>query len=120
MAGDLSDYPACTWNAGTRTNDPNAVGRLVPISDDVAASNQAMRSSLAATEPLYCSPMGSLLDDVGYTAYAIGRSGLHRLPTLVGAPGSNFIFSPVRADAEFLAYADRRALAALRPTSEEA
>ncbi|MBW2277059.1 MAG: hypothetical protein JRF63_06170, partial [Deltaproteobacteria bacterium] len=66
MAGDLSDYPACTWNAGTRTNDPNAVGRLVPISDDVAASNQAMRSSLAATEPLYCSPMGSLLDDVGY------------------------------------------------------
>jgi FkbM family methyltransferase len=64
--------------------------------------------------------VAALLDDVGYTAYAIGRSGLHRLPTLVGAPGSNFIFSPVRADAEFLAYADRRALAALRPTSEEA
>lgn len=66
MAGDLSSYPACTWNAGARTNDPNAVGRLVPISDDMAASNQVMREALETTEPLYCSPMGSLIDDVGY------------------------------------------------------
>jgi hypothetical protein len=69
QAGDLSAYPACTWNAGARTNSPNAVGKLVPISDDMAASNMAVRNVLDTTEPLYCSPMGALLDDVGYYFY---------------------------------------------------
>jgi FkbM family methyltransferase len=72
-----------------------------------------------ALSPELRAEVTALLDDVGYTAYAIGPSGLHRLPTLVGAPGSNFIFSQVRTDAAFVGYADWRALGALRPRSEE-
>jgi hypothetical protein len=56
----------CTWNAGARGVSANSVGRLVPITDDMESTNQAVRDVLATTEPLYCSPMGSLLDDVGY------------------------------------------------------
>ncbi len=61
----------------------------------------------------------ALLNEVGYTAYAIGPTGLHRLPTLVGAPGSNFIFSPIHTDAAFLAYTNQNAVAALRPASDQ-
>ncbi len=63
---DLSDYPACTWNSGIRGNDANAVGRMVPISSDMASTNHAVRHVLETTEPLYCSSMGSMLDDVGF------------------------------------------------------
>jgi hypothetical protein len=81
----------------------------------------ATHPDLARTlSPALRTEVAALLDEVGYTAYAIGPNGLHRLATLVGAPGSNFIFSPVRTDAAFLGYADQRALAALRSKSGEA
>jgi hypothetical protein len=64
----VEDEPGagCTWNAGTRATNANAVGRMVSISDDLEMSNQAIRDVLNTTEPLYCSPVGALLDDVGY------------------------------------------------------
>ncbi len=57
---------ACTWNAGARAANANAVGPMVPISGDLEASNRGIREVLNTAEPLYCSPMGALLDDVGY------------------------------------------------------
>ena len=62
----IEDYPACTWNMGARDNHSNAVGRLVPISSDMVATNQSVRHVLETTEPLNCSPMGSILDDIGH------------------------------------------------------
>ncbi len=57
---------ACTWNAGARAANVNAVGPMVHISDDLEASNRSIREVLNTAEPLYCSPMAALLDDVGY------------------------------------------------------
>ncbi|MCK9460386.1 MAG: PilC/PilY family type IV pilus protein [Proteobacteria bacterium] len=56
----------CTWNAGARARNDNAVGGLAVLSDDMESSNKAARDVLATTEPLYCSPVGALLDDVGH------------------------------------------------------
>jgi len=56
----------CTWNAGARSDDQNAVGGLVKISDDLNTSNAAVREVLETAEPLYCSPLAALIDDVGY------------------------------------------------------
>lgn len=64
--GESVEGNKCIWNAGARANNPNAVGRLVPISDDLDGSNAQVREVLDTTEPLYCSPTGALLDDVGY------------------------------------------------------
>ncbi|HUT76911.1 MAG TPA: hypothetical protein VM285_04455, partial [Polyangia bacterium] len=63
---DVGDFPSCTWNAGVRSEDSRAVGRMVPISPDFAASSQNVRHVLDTVEPLNCSPMGALLDDVGH------------------------------------------------------
>lgn len=63
---DPGAYPSCTWNAGIRSDNARAVGRMVPISPDFAASSQNVRHVLETAEPLNCSPMGALLDDVGH------------------------------------------------------
>ncbi|MDJ0762311.1 MAG: PilC/PilY family type IV pilus protein [Myxococcota bacterium] len=54
------------WNAGARADMPGAIGGLVRITSDMQQSNQEVRKVLNTMEPLYCSPVGALLDDVGY------------------------------------------------------
>lgn len=79
----------CTWNAGARATHTNAVGGLVPISEDLELSNQQVRDVLDTTEPLYCSPVGALLDDVGY--YFNADVGVK--PAAAGGGGSDLFYA---------------------------
>lgn len=57
------------WNAGIRGLDPEAVGRLVPISDDFEGSNEEVRHVLNTVEPLHCSFDAAMFDDAGEYLY---------------------------------------------------
>jgi hypothetical protein len=86
--GASQEGNVCTWNAGARTNSPNAVGRMVPISDDLEGTNGEVRKVLNTTEPLYCSPPGAMIDDAGYY---IGNDPFMRPAD--GTGGSDLYFS---------------------------
>ena len=57
------------WNAGVRGPDPEAVGRMVPLSDDFESSNQDVRDVLSTTEPNHCSFDAAMFDDAGEYLY---------------------------------------------------
>ncbi len=74
--GDLRDWECpqvisqgglCSdWNAGARADQVGAIGGLVRISADLEYANSAVRNVLQSMEPLNCSPVAAILDDVGY------------------------------------------------------
>ncbi len=64
--GETDSHLCFDWNAGARGPDTGAAGGMVGISSNVLESNLAVRNALETMEPLNCSPVGALLDDVGH------------------------------------------------------
>ncbi|MDD5306823.1 MAG: hypothetical protein PHU25_05830, partial [Deltaproteobacteria bacterium] len=54
------------WNAGARASRADAVGGMVRVGISPGETNQAVRSMLESMEPVNCSPVAALIDDVGH------------------------------------------------------
>ncbi|MBN2529825.1 MAG: hypothetical protein JXR76_25770 [Deltaproteobacteria bacterium] len=63
--GSASKY----WNAGVRGPYPQAVGRMIPISNDFENSNHDARVMLNSVEPNHCSFDAAMFDDAGEYYY---------------------------------------------------
>ncbi|MCP4676596.1 MAG: hypothetical protein GY854_14000 [Deltaproteobacteria bacterium] len=63
--GETYTHACEDWNAGARADMTGAIGGMVEISSNIQGGNSAVRTVLNTMEPLYCSPLGALVDDVG-------------------------------------------------------
>ncbi len=91
VAGDGTDT-CYEWNAGARGGRDQgysgAVGGLVGIGRTPGETNASVAKVMDSAEPLYCSPLGAMIDDAGF--YFAREPNV--LPVLPGGPGTDYYY----------------------------
>ncbi len=83
--GESSEHLCPQWNAGGRSDASGTVGGLVRLRSNLTEANNEVRTALETMEPLFCSPLGALLDDAGYYF----SEDKEVLPSVVGVDGED-------------------------------